>query len=124
MAAFSRGVTPSARSLCWPLLPAESDSRPDRAAAGTGVREAGPDGPHAQEAPQGRPQGPHLLADDHAARHPRGLPATQASKKRKKKNERTNLSVFVNFGCGIRQGPRDVAQRLLVFVGTHFFQRV
>lgn len=48
----------------------------DNVAAGAGVREAGPHGPHAEEAPQGRPQGPDLLADDHAARHPRGLPPT------------------------------------------------
>ena len=45
-------------------------------AARHGFRQAGRDGPHAEEAPQGRPQGAHLLADDHAPRHPRGLPPT------------------------------------------------
>lgn len=46
-------------------------------AAGARLREAGPDGPYAEEAPQGGTQGPHLFADDQVARRPRGLPPTQ-----------------------------------------------
>lgn len=36
-------------------------------AAGESLGKAGPDGPHAEEAAQGGPQGAHILADDYAA---------------------------------------------------------
>ena len=49
-------------------------------AARHGFRQAGRDGPHAEEASQGRPQGPNFLPNDESVGCARGLPQPPVSK--------------------------------------------